>query len=79
MRLDTQLGIDEGYDINVGDIVFIKFEVIEPPTRYGDIKLKYFPRRGQDEYAARKVNAVFIKRFGPRWLKRIWNFVTYYI
>lgn len=77
MRLDTRAGIDEGYDLNVGDIVFIKFEVIGPPSDYGDVKLRYFPRNRKDEYGARKVNAVFIKRIGgPRWLKNIFNFIA---
>ena len=75
MRLDIQAGIDEGYDINVGDIIFIKYEVIEPPTKYGDVKLKLFPRNGKDEYAASRINAVFLKRPGYRWLKNILNFI----
>lgn len=74
MRLDIDIGIDNGYDLNVGDIVFIKFEVIGPPTSYGDVRLRLFPRNGKDEYAADRINAVFVKRpGGPRWLKNIWN------
>lgn len=79
MKLDTRLGIDEGYDLNVGDVVFIKYQVIEPPTRYGDVKLRLFPRNGKDEYAAKKVNAVFIKRPGQRWAKRMLNFIGRYL
>lgn len=79
MKLDSKMGIDEGFDLNVGDIVFIKYQVIEPPTAWGDIKIRLFPRNGKDEYAASRVNAVFIKRPGPRWLKRIFNFLGRYI
>ena len=74
MKLDTY--VDEGYDLNVGDIVFIKFEVIKPPTASGDTELRYFARNGKNEYAARRVNAIFIKRPSKRWVKRIWNYVA---
>lgn len=78
MRLADK-GIDEGYDINVGDIVLIKYEVIEPPTKYGDVKMRLFPRNGNDEYAASRINAVFIKRPKSRWLKRFFKFILRYI
>ena len=62
MKLGANSGVDEGYDLNVGDTVFIKFGVVEPPDRCGDVKLQFFPRNGKDEYGARRINSVFIKR-----------------
>lgn len=66
---------DRGKDLKKGDIVFIKFEVIEEPTAAGDCKLRYYARNGKDEYAARSTNAVFIKRPNSRLLKRIVNWL----
>jgi hypothetical protein len=77
MRLDA--GLDDGTDLSVGDVVFIKYKVIEEPTAAGDVKLQYLPRNGQSEYAARSVNAVFVKRPGQRWLKRLLNRVARFI
>jgi hypothetical protein len=64
---------DDATDLQKGDIVFIKFEVLEPPTNLGDVRLRYYARRGADEYAAKSVNSIFIKRPKSRLLKRIIN------
>lgn len=79
MKIAKKDGIDEGFDLNVGDIVFIKLEVIGPPSAYGDTKLRYLARNGKDEYAADSVNSVFIKRPGSRWTKKLLNLIAPYI
>ena len=63
---------DYGEDIRINDIVYIKFKVLEK-FQSGDVKLQYLPRRGKDEYAARRINAIFIKRPKSKILKWLVN------
>jgi hypothetical protein len=44
-------GSDNGKDLKVGDIVWLKGEVDELPTSPGDVKVRFFARPGFDEYA----------------------------
>jgi hypothetical protein len=70
MELTTE---DNGKDLQKGDIVFIKFEVMENPTACGDVRLRYFARNGFSEYAASSINAIFIKRPQTRFVKNLLN------
>ena len=63
---------DYGEDISINDIVYIKLKVLEKFPN-GDIKLQYLPRRGKYEYAAKRVNAIFIKRPKLKILKWLVN------
>lgn len=71
MRLDNCE--DSASDLAVGDIVFIKLRVLEPPTKTNDVKLQYLPRTGKNEYAANSVNSIFIKRPRSKLLQMLIN------
>ncbi len=74
MNLDPKYS-DNGDGLKKGDIVFIKFEVLETPSPVGDCKLRFLPRNGKDEYAAKSINAVFIKRPAARLAQRFVNWL----
>jgi len=73
----TDTGVDNGSDLRVGDIVFIKFIVLELPTAIGDVKLQYLPRNGKDEYAGSTIASVFVKRPSAVWVKNLLNLVQW--
>lgn len=58
-------------DMKVGDVVWIKFVVEEPPTVNGDVLLRFLPRPGVNEYARRKVHDSFIRPDLFNWARRL--------
>jgi hypothetical protein len=64
-----------GKDLQPGDVVFIKFEVLEPATAHGDVKLRYYARDGHNEYAAKSVNSIFIKRSRFKLIRKLVNYL----
>lgn len=74
MNLDN--GNDNGQDLKIGDIVWIKSVVVEKLNEVGDVKVRYFARPKFDEYARVNVNAIFLRRSKFNWIRRL--FIKYY-
>jgi len=66
---------DSGDDIRVGDIVFIKYKVLDV-SQPDNPKLQFLPRNGKDEYAAKNIASIFLKRPKSRFIKRLLRFFT---
>jgi hypothetical protein len=64
---------DDGKDLKVGDIVWIKGRIETDPTPAGDVKVRYFARPGYDEYARPGVNAIFLRRSKLNWFRRLFK------
>lgn len=59
-------------DLRRDDIVWVKFVVVEPPTKLGDVFLQLLPRPGVDEYARHRINDAFLR---PDWLNGTKRFI----
>ena len=62
---------DDGKDLRIGDIVWIRGKICTPAYPEGDIKVRYFARPGYDEFARPRVNAIFLRRSKWNWLRRL--------
>jgi len=71
MRLDG-MG-DNGSDLRIGDIVWIKGQIAEEPSLVGDVKVRFFARPGFDEYARPSINAIFLRRSRLNWIRRLFK------
>ena len=71
MKLDGKS--DNGSDLKIGDVVWIKGKITAEPSLVGDVKVRFFARPGYDEYARPSVNAIFLRRSKLNWLRRLLN------
>ena len=62
---------DDGSDLRIGDIVYIKGKVTTKPKLSGDTKVRYYARPGFDEFARPSIAAIFLRRSRWNWLRRI--------
>jgi hypothetical protein len=69
MKKDMDLGVD----LRVGDIVYIKAKIMAGVYNGGDVEIQYLPRNGYDEYAKKRINAIFLKRPKNKIIKWVVN------
>jgi hypothetical protein len=66
---------DWGPDLQSGDIVYIKCEVLEEVTPECGVRVRNFPRRGKNEHSAMMIAPIFLKRPKSRIMKWVCNYV----